>query len=484
MTKRNNKFIQDNIAVVIWRCTYPMIGAVLALFAYDLLESSLLALSSTDTLAALGFTLPITTAMTALAVGTSISCNNKAVKTACLDKNKLNRTITTSLIISSIVILFFTLLALAFGQNILELLGYNNWQSTGLSDHKRIVIEQQSTYLTVRYLGWFFLALIWQINAVFRALGFIRLAGILMLSWLAVKSVLIIIFLTPESFFYQEGLLGVAFTHGISDVLFAFVSIYMLKRKIDIQFPSLFDITTAFAKPKLDVCLVVFQQLITPLSMAVLTAIAASIDYSYVAAFALLFRMEAIFLILPMVLTTSMPAIIGTNYWSGHYERVNKAYYFIFSTIIITQFIIAIILFYFSDFLSALVCPQGAVADHIKNYLNWVPFGYFGAGCAIVYQSCLNAKGKVANATVVAVMHRIVLLLPLSFFGGGMENEVGFFQGLMLGHFGAGLYLFYLFKKINSKSAKSAKSAKSEQRNDFSEAEVNLLKSEEHYEYK
>ena len=136
MIKKNNKFIVDNITTVIWRCTYPMIGAVLALLAYDLLESSLLALSSADTLAALGFTLPITTAMTALAIGTSICCNNNAVKIACLEKNKLNETITTSLVISSIIILAFTLFALIFGQNILELLGYDNWQSTALTGQK------------------------------------------------------------------------------------------------------------------------------------------------------------------------------------------------------------------------------------------------------------------------------------------------------------------------------------------------------------
>ena len=294
-------------------------------------------------------------------------------------------------------------------------------------------------------------------------MGFIRLAGVLMLSWIAVKSVLVIMFLTPESIFHQEGLLGVALTHGISDVLFALISIYTLKRKIDIKFPSLSDITNAFSQPKVDVCMVVFQQLITPLSMAALTAIAASIDYSYVAAFALLFRMEAIFLILPMVLTTSMPAIIGTNYWSGHYERVNKAYYTIFSTILITQFIIAIALFYSSDFLAGLLCPQESVVGHLKNYLTWVPLGYLGAGCAIVYQSCLNAKGKVASATAVVVMHRIVLLLPLSFFGIYMENEVGFFQGLMLGHIGAGLCVLYFFLNVKRK-----------QKNKFSEAEVEL----------
>ena len=60
------------------------------LLMYELFESGIIMLRSTATLIAFGFTVPITTAMIALAVGTSIRCNNKIVNSACLEKNNLS----------------------------------------------------------------------------------------------------------------------------------------------------------------------------------------------------------------------------------------------------------------------------------------------------------------------------------------------------------------------------------------------------------
>ena len=406
-----------------------------------------MAQSSAETLTALGFTLPITTAMVAIAIGTSIRCNNKVIKSACLEPEKLSQTITSSLTTSSLTISSIAILGLMLGPTLLSLLGNDNWHSDHISIQSTGAGTQQDTYMSVRYLSWIFLAVIWQINAIFRALGHNKLASNLMISWLAVKSMLAIILLSPTSLFYQEGLLVVAVIHSVSDTLFAIISLYYLAQKVDIKLPTFTQVIECFHQPKTDSTIVISQQLITPLSMGLLTAFAAGINYHYVASFALLFRMEAFFLLLPMVLTTSMPAIIGTNYWSGHSARVKAAYKQIFASIIIFQLVVALLLFYYSDWLTALFCPQQVLTSIMVNYMSWVPIGYLGAGCAIVYQSCLNAKGKVKQAATLALMHRIILVIPLAFIGSLMTIENGFFIGIMLGHLGAGLSVVYLFRQ-------------------------------------
>jgi len=183
------------------------------------------------------------------------------------------------------------------------------------------------------------------------------------------------------------------------------------------------------------------------LSMAILTMIAANMGYSYVAAFALLFRLEAIFLLIPMVLTTSLPAIIGTNFWSGHIERVKQAYLLVFGLVMIAQVSIAGLLLLNSDFIASFICPQDEVVLHLKAYLFWVPWGYMGAGCAIVYQSCLNAEGKSVQASLVGIMHRLLFLLSFTLIGTWIATEQSFYQGIMLGHLAGGLFVFYLFYK-------------------------------------
>ena len=44
-------------------------------------------------------------------------------------------------------------------------------------------------YLDARYFSWIFLGIIWQVNAIFRAVGNSKLASRIMMSWLLVKSI-------------------------------------------------------------------------------------------------------------------------------------------------------------------------------------------------------------------------------------------------------------------------------------------------------
>ncbi|QBG37641.1 MATE family efflux transporter [Litorilituus sediminis] len=451
------RLLSDSLITLIWRNSFPMIGAILALFSYDLLESSLMALSDANTLTALGFTLPITTAMTAFAIATSISCNNTAVKSACQQGKCLSLAISRSLVKANVAIIIFTLLLLACSGLLLNLLGNSSWLSSLAPEQQALFLSEQSSYLNTRYLGWVFLAIIWQSNGILRAIGLTHIASKLMISWITVKAFLAIILLSPDSSYFISSMYGASLTHAISDFTFALASIAVLHHKIKLKKPSLTELKETEDKAKTTSSLIVMQQLITPISIGVITIIALSVEPSLVAAFAIIFRIEALLLLLPMVLTTSMPAIVGINYWSGHQQRANQAIMIAFITIMIMQACISIILLNQENLLSVWICPQDEVSKHLENYLMWLPWGYLGTGCALVYQSCLNAKGKVLQATILAVSHRIILLLPLAFIGVQIDINIGIFQGLMLGHLGAGILSLLLFyKHLQKKGANKA----------------------------
>ena len=438
-------FVTEPEAKVIWRSSIPMIGAILALFAYDLLESSLLAFQSEDVLTAFGFTLPITAAMTALAIGLSIRTNNKVVHSNCKNKQQLASGVSQSLTSGVLTVALVSLLFFLFSHQLLQLTGSLNWQENTAT---KAQINDQVNYLNFRLLAWVFLALFWQISATFRALGWMKIASNLMLGWALVKSLIAIVILTPQSPFYQSGLTSLGLIHLFVDTLFASVSFYLLAQKVTLKRPDLSNMLNFARGNHLDSVLVVSQQFITPVSMAALTAIAATIDHSYVAALALLFRLEALFLLLPMVLTTTVPAIIGANYWLGHKQRVRNMYRVTFGAIAGFQLLIAIVVYSQSHLLSAFICPHDMIAFHVNNFISWLPWAYGAAGIAIVYQSCLNAQHKTLQATLLAFSHRILFVLPLSAIGAFAFGENGFYQGLMLGHFGAIIGVVYLFKRV------------------------------------
>jgi len=440
-------FTQGDLYQVIFKTSMPMVGAILALFSYDLLESTLLAYNGEGVLTALGFTLPITTAIAAIAIGTSIRTNNKVVKQACLQQDELAKTIVSSVISSSLLISVLSLLFYLANDLFLATLGSTSWSASNANFNQ--ITESQHTYLNARYLGWVFLTVIWQVNGVFRALGKSTLASGLLFSWLLTKSILAIVLLTPESSWYLVGLLGLAVNHFSVDLLFAFISIGFLINKVPVKWPSMSQVREVFFTPRSDSLaggIVISQQLITPISIALLTIIAASIDSTYIAAFAIILRMESLFLLIPMVLTASMPCIIGINYWSGSMERVKQAYLIAFAVIVFSQSLIALLLYLNSDILSYFICSETSVAMFISNYLIWVPLGYVGAGCAIVYQSCLNSEGKTLIASIIGITHRLLFLLPLALLGAFVNTENSFFQAIMFGHLLSGGFVIYLYK--------------------------------------
>jgi len=445
-------FTQGDLYQVIFKTSMPMVGAILALFSYDLLESTLLAYNGEGVLTALGFTLPITTAIAAIAIGSSIRTNNKVVKQACLQQDELSKTIVSSIISSTLLISVLSLLFYLANDLFLATLGSTSWSAS--NENLNDITDSQQTYLNARYLGWIFLTVIWQVNGIFRALGKSTLASALLFAWLLTKSILAIVLLTPESSWHLEGLSGLAINHFSVDIIFAFISMGLLINKVPLKWLSMAqvrEVSFTSRSNNLAGFVVISQQLITPISIALLTIIAASIDSTYIAAFAIILRMESLFLLIPMVLTASMPCIIGINYWSGRMERVKQAYFITFAVIIFSQSLIAILLYLNSNILSYFICSETSVARFISSYLTWVPLGYIGAGCAIVYQSCLNSEGETLIASTIGIIHRLLLLLPLALFGAVINTENSFFQAIMFGHLLSGGYVVYLFKNRKSR---------------------------------
>ena len=449
MTISNSKaFLTESEPRLLLRNSLPMFGAILALFSYELFESTLIAMQDASTLAAFGFTLPITAAMMALAIGLSVRSNNKAVQCNCLTPQQLPAQIVHSLLCTFVIVALFSFGFYLFHEQLILVTGFANWLDASESS---AAATYQTQYMHWRYAGWIALALFWQVNAILRAQGWMKLASNLMLVWIAIKTALAFLLLAPTSPLQWSDFSGLGLVHLIADTCFALISIVVLHRRVPLKFSRDVIQRRRDSIPTKDSLLVIAQQFITPISMLCLTAFAASLDTSYVAALALLFRLEVLFLLLPMVLTTSMPAIVGANFWTGQKDRVKRLYWYGLGAIAVFQLFIAVVAYSQQHLISMFVCPHEDIAIHIRSYLNWVPWGYAAAGAAIVLQSCLNAKNYTFRATLIGLCHRLLLVLPLTILGGIWYGYEGFYQGMMLGHVGAILAVIYVLRRLTTK---------------------------------
>jgi len=431
-------YLNSSPLKLITQTSWLLFAAIFALLAYEVVESSIIAKHGDNSLALFGFILPITTFLSATAIAVAIRSNMVLVKS-----HKSQGHYITSLMLWAglaavvISIVFFFSKAL-----LLSLLGFDVWLSQYSLQEQVLYQNQILAYLDFKIYSLIALFFIWQISTVLRTLGFHKQSAALLLCWMLFKLYILVQVIDSQS---TNLIMQLGQLHFFSDMVFALLGLLLLFRKSPFCFKTL-KLDIIFKDKKVSLILML-QQLIPPLSLAFLMALVARVDESHLGVFSLVFRLEPLLLLLPMVLTASLPASIGLNFWSGNKKCCFEVLKLSFIFIAIFQLIIAVLLnVYMSELITAL-CPDCEQVKMIRNYLALLPFSYMALGIVILYPSCLNAIGRPKQALITLIVHRMVLIpafVLLAFFS-GQQNNIYF--ALFFAHIAAGLFVFFHFKK-------------------------------------
>lgn len=444
--------VEAPINKVLLRMTSPMVAAIFLLFAYDVLESQLLSNISLEALTALGFTVPVTTAMAAFAIAMTIATNTAVTKALSQNKDRAPHVIINSIVLAIILSLIFALIGFLLNDPIFKFLGIDYAMlpdSFHLGPRPKLLPLIES-YMHWRYLGWVFLVLIWQVNSLLRAVGLIVHASVLFIVWMLSK-VAIALFLFNQTMLPEASPLeSAALVHLFGDGIFAVVSLLLLFKKLNLRSYGSVTIEPLRTFRKLSVVGLpaTIQQILTPLSITLLTVMVVSYGQIYVAVLGIIFRLEVLLLLVPMVLTTSLPSIVGVNWWSGHAARVEAFLFQSKMSILICQLLIATLLFFGGGFVASWFSSGQHIQYSIETYLAIVPIGFIGAGVTIITQSCFNATGHYIRASVLSLTHRIVLKLGCCYIGITFNGIEGLFVGILAAHLLSALLALILNRTI------------------------------------
>lgn len=423
---------------VLIRHTLPMLPAIFLLFAYDVLESQLLSTVSLEVLTALGFTVPVTTAMTAFAVAMTITTNNQVTKVLSRNKNAVPLVLLNCLVVAVLLSIVFAVSGFALNQHIFDFLGIDYAMLPDSFHHgpRPKLMPMVQSYMQWRYLGLVFLVLIWQVNSLLRAAGLVNWAGALFIAWLGSKMLLAWWWLGANSADQVNPIETAALVHLYGDGLFAILSLTLLFKKLNLT-PHLgvkIAPVATFRRLSIVGMPATVQQLLTPLSITLLTIFVVSYGQVYVAVLGIIFRLEALLLLIPMALTTSLPAIVGVNWWSGHRDRVATSLFQSKWLVAVCQLLIALLLYFAASEVAALFQQGQHVRHSIETYLTLVPIGLIGAGITIICQSSFNATGHYIKASILSFSHRLILKLGCCYFGLYLYGIHGLFVGILLAH--------------------------------------------------
>lgn len=174
--------------------------------------------------------------------------------------------------------------------------------------------------------------------------------------------------------------------------------------------------------------------MLTPLAMAVLTAIAAGYGEPVVAALGVGSRIESIACIVVLALSMTLPPLISQNFGARQIARAHQAYRLTTKFVLAWQAAIALVLALTSPWLAASFSGDQAVQAVLTWYIVLMPIGYGLQGIVILTNSSFNALHKPNNALALSVVRFFVCYLPLAYLGGYIWGINGLFIGAVVGN--------------------------------------------------
>ena len=433
--------LNTSILSLIVRCSLPLLPAIFLLSAYDVFETRLIAQICSTQLSALSYSTSITTGMMGIAIALSIATNNWICRlkssvnqhSCSAEKNELLSNIVRALVITSAITFCLMIFLYLFSSNFYQFIGLKS------SLHVTSILPLVTEYTEIRLMSWIPLVLIWQINGILRSLGHIKQASFLLTAWMATKFLVSYVLIGDGQCgqLFNGGLIGAGYSHLFVDFLYSAFSLMVIYRYLGMSKHRLKAIKwrDTFNNIAFTGFNAGLQQFYFPLCIALLTFYLASIDASKVALLGIIFRVEALGLLIPVVFTAALPGLIAANWWAGNLQRVRRLVFQSFLMITIWQMLLSIIFYVNADYIAREFSQNTDLQVNIKYYLVLVPISFIGAGWAMLATSFLNAIGRSVSASILGFTHRVLLMLTSTIVGGWFLGIHGIFAGIAVAHF-------------------------------------------------
>lgn len=431
--------LNDPISPTLKRMTIPMIFGMVSLMMFNIVDTFFISLLGTEPLAAVSFTFPVTFMVISLAIGLGIGTSAviaKALGSDKLDEARFDASI--SLLVAVVLVLILSFCGYLLIDPIFTLLGAGN-----------NVLPLIHDYMNIWFLGSVCLITPMIGNSVLRASGDTKTPSLVMGGAGLINAVCDPILIFGWGPIPALGIQGAAISSVIAWSIAVIIILYLLIIKKQLLSLKAGGQTAVGAIRKiLKIGLpAAGANMLTPVAMAVITALVAQHGPEAVAAFGVGSKIESIASILILALSMTLPPFISQNFGANNLTRVKQAYTGTLKFVMIWQFAIYILLIIFAGGLSQLFGKEQAVIDVIKLFIYTIPLSYGLQGVIILSNSSFNALHKPMNALVLSVIRLFVFYLPFAYLGNELAGLVGLFVGAALGNLFTAIVAYKWFIK-------------------------------------
>lgn len=416
---------EGDIRQTLTRMTVPMLFGMITLMSFNLVDTFFISMLGTRELAAVSFTFPVTFTVISLAIGLSIGTSALIAKALGSGNNTAAKADgLAALWLSAYLVLLLSALGYLLMDPLFRLLG----------------AKQDTLPFIHDYMQWWFAGSVLLItpmigNAVLRAAGDTKTPSLMMACSGLINAVLDPMLIFGFGPIPAMGVQGAAIASVISWLVGFFLILYLILYR-----RSLVDRGHQPLAVFIPICRRILQiglpaagaNMLTPLAMAVLTAVMASYGAHAVAAYGVGARLESIACLVVLALSMTLPPFVSQNLGAGQLHRVQTGYLLCIRFVLAWQLAVYLFLAATAWWVAGWFSSDPQVLSLIRSFIWILPLGYGLQGIVILTNSSFNALHLPLRALALSVVRLFVFYVPMAWLGGKLFGVLGVYTGALL----------------------------------------------------
>lgn len=434
-----DSLLHHDIRTTLKRMTVPMLLGMFTLMSFNLVDTFFISLLGTQELAAVSFTFPVTFTFISLVIGLGIGTSAVIAKALGAGNNEEARADgLAALWLAGFLIITMALIGWLLHDVLFGLLGA-----------EQSILQLIQQYMWIWLAGVVFLMIPMVGNSILRAAGETRLPAFIMAAGGLANALLDPLLIFGYGPVPAMGMQGAALASVISWLIGSVAVLFLLRKRglIDAGWQPLHRAWPIYRKVLRIGFPAAGANMLTPLAMAVLTAIVAGYGAEAVAAFGVGIRLESMACLVILALSTTLPPFISQNFGAGDLQRVRAAYQHSIRFIFIWQLVLYLLLALGGTTLARVFSSDPEVQQLIVLFLWILPLGYGLQGLIILTNSSLNALHLPIQALWLSVLRLFVFYVPFAWIGGQLAGIQGLFIGCVLANLCMAFISYFWFQR-------------------------------------
>ncbi|RUR30521.1 MATE family efflux transporter [Vreelandella nanhaiensis] len=438
---------QRELAITLWRQTWPMAIGVLALLGFQLVDSAFVARLGTAPLAAQSFTFPLSFLIIGIQVGMGIAIAALISRALGANEHARAKRLSSLVLIAGGAIIGIICIGLwFFYEPIFRQLGAD----TIALSYIRIYWGPQ---LFSAWLG----ALLYFIYSVFRAYGNTRLPGKMMVLSSVANLVLDPLLIFGFGSWDGWGLPGAAWATCIAFTLGLAITTQKLMCKQWVTQVGVWEEAKRSWRPYLGIAApAMVSQLMPPLAGMITISVVAGLGDTQVAAWGLASRLETLSLMVILAMTMSLPPWLGRCYGAGDWGQIQQLMRLALKVSIVWQLSLGLLLALCAPWLAMALAGTPNVQSELALLIRFLLPSYAALGVCMLVVSAGNALGWPLRAMLLSSARLFICYLPCLWVGSQLFDWWGLAAGAALGNVLAGLMAWAVLRRILSRPQRQA----------------------------